>query len=63
MYELCVVRRFLIVNPQGPDLFVVPGRTHLPEDVPDRDASGIGWADSPTETDETAMQTIETSTA
>lgn len=46
--ELCVAGRFLIVNPQGPDLFVVPGRTHLSEDVPDHDGSGIGWADSPT---------------
>lgn len=49
IYDLCIAGRLLVMNPQAPDVFVVPGRTHRPEDVPGLADGVVGWADSPGE--------------
>lgn len=47
IYDLCVAAGFLIVNPQGDPLYLVPGANHVPDDVPDLDDTA--WVNSPGE--------------
>lgn len=37
VYDLCAAAGFLLANPQGDPLYVVPVGTHTPEQVPDLD--------------------------
>jgi hypothetical protein len=44
VYGMCVAAGFLVVNPQGDPLYLVPGRTHEPAQLPD--PSDAAWVDS-----------------
>lgn len=47
IYELCAAAGFLIANPSGGPMFVVPQRNHAPEDLPELD--DVVWVDSASE--------------
>ncbi|TQL77150.1 hypothetical protein FB566_2700 [Stackebrandtia endophytica] len=46
VYDLCVAGKMVIINPQGPPEFVVPGRTHTPDDLEGMfEDPQIAWVD------------------
>lgn len=47
IHDLCAAAGFLIANPQGDPMYVVPVGTHTPEQVPDLDDTAwvAGWAE------------------
>ena len=47
IYDLCIAAGFLIVNPQGEPLFIVPGGNHTADQVPD--GGEVAWVTSPAE--------------
>ena len=47
IYGLCSAGRMMIVNPQGDPLYIVVGRTHSEDDVPEPDDTV--WVESPEE--------------
>lgn len=53
VYALCEAARFLVVNPQGPPMIVVPARTHSAEQASAGDwpvdPADVVWVDSPEE--------------
>lgn len=51
VYELCVAARMLIVNIQGAPTYLVPGRNHRAEQLPEiiDQQNEVVWVDSPEE--------------
>lgn len=50
IHDLCVAGRLLVVNPQGAPLYVVPGGTHEPEELPTGHGdAGVAWVAGPSE--------------
>lgn len=49
VYELCVAAGFLIINPPGAPLYVVPRRNHTPEDLPEHEDDDAAWVNSSAE--------------
>lgn len=47
IYDLCVAGRLCVFNPQGSPMFLVPGHTHRPAEMPDDvEPQEIAWVDS-----------------